>query len=104
MNNALAPTAANTCTSSRENGYCEGLNSKLRDEFLDGEIFYTLKEARVLAERRRVYCNTEGQHSSLGTNRQHQRRGRWKTTRGMEKSKPLLRAPHFSTPRRRRNN
>lgn len=29
-----------------ENGYCESFNSKLRDELLDGEIFYSLKEAR----------------------------------------------------------
>jgi len=49
-----------------ENGYCESFNSKLRDEFLNGEIFYTLKEAQVLAERWRVYYNTERPHSSLG--------------------------------------
>jgi putative transposase len=41
-------------------------NSKMRDEFLNGEIFYSLKEARVLAERWRVYFNTERPHSSLG--------------------------------------
>ena len=29
-----------------ENGYCESFNSKLRDELLNGEIFYTLKEAQ----------------------------------------------------------
>ena len=49
-----------------ENGFCESFNSKLRDEFLNGEIFYSLKEVRVLAERWRVYCNTERPHSSLG--------------------------------------
>lgn len=48
------------------NGYCESFNSRLRDEFLNGEIFYTLKEAQVLAERWRVYYNTERPHSSLG--------------------------------------
>jgi transposase InsO family protein len=37
-----------------ENGYCESFNSKLRDEFLNGEIFYSMKELRVLAERWRV--------------------------------------------------
>jgi len=41
-----------------ENGYCESFNSKLRDEFLNGEIFYSLKEAQVLAERWRVHYNT----------------------------------------------
>ena len=34
-----------------ENCYCESFNSKLRDEFLNGEIFYSMKEIRVLAER-----------------------------------------------------
>jgi len=49
----------------RENGYCESFNSKLHDEFLNGEIFYSLKEVRVLTERWRVYYNTERPHSSL---------------------------------------
>ena len=34
-----------------ENGYCDSFNSKLRGEFLNGEIFYSMKELRVLAER-----------------------------------------------------
>ena len=34
-----------------ENGYRQSFNSKLRDEFLNGEIFYSMKELRVLAER-----------------------------------------------------
>jgi transposase InsO family protein len=38
----------------------------LRDELLNGEIFYSIKELRVLAERWRVHCNTVRQHSSLG--------------------------------------
>jgi putative transposase len=49
-----------------ENGYCESFNSKLRDEFLNGEIFYSLKEVQILTERWRVYYNTERPHSSLG--------------------------------------
>jgi transposase InsO family protein len=49
-----------------ENGYCESFNSKLRDEFLNGEIFYSLKEIQVLAERWRVHYNTVRPHSSLG--------------------------------------
>ena len=39
-----------------ENGYCESFNGKLRDELLNGEIFYTLREARVLMEQWRVHC------------------------------------------------
>jgi transposase InsO family protein len=45
---------------------CESFNSKLRDEFLNGEIFYSLKEVQVLAERWRVHYNTIRPHSSLG--------------------------------------
>ena len=33
-----------------ENGYCESLNARLRDELLNGEIFYSLAEARVVIE------------------------------------------------------
>ena len=33
-----------------ENGYCESFNGKLRDECLNQEIFYSLKEARVVIE------------------------------------------------------
>ena len=33
-----------------ENGYNESFNGKLRDALLNGEIFYTLKEAQILIE------------------------------------------------------
>jgi transposase InsO family protein len=49
-----------------ENGYVESFNGKLRDELLDGEIFYTLKEAKALIERWRIHYNTVRPHSSLG--------------------------------------
>jgi len=48
-----------------ENGYCESFNSKLRDELLNGEIFYTLREAEVLIEAWRHHYNTLRPHSSL---------------------------------------
>ena len=48
-----------------ENGYCESFNSKLRDELLNGEIFYTLKEARIVIESWRRHYNTVRPHSSL---------------------------------------
>ena len=34
-----------------ENGYCESFNARLRDELLNGEIFYTLKEAQIIIEQ-----------------------------------------------------
>jgi putative transposase len=49
-----------------ENGYNESFNGKLRDELLNGEIFYTLKEAKVLVEQWRIHYNTVRPHSSLG--------------------------------------
>ena len=49
-----------------ENGYVESLIGKLRDELLNGEIFYTLKEAQVLIERWRRDYNRIRPHSSLG--------------------------------------
>ena len=49
-----------------ENGYVESFNGKLRDELLDGEIFYTLHEAKVIIGRWRREYNTIRPHSSLG--------------------------------------
>ena len=49
-----------------ENGYCESFNSKLRDELLAREIFYTMKEAKTIIEWWRIYYNTFRPHSSLG--------------------------------------
>ena len=48
-----------------ENGYCESFNSKLRDELLNGEIFYTLNEAKIVIEGWRRHYNTIRPHSSL---------------------------------------
>ncbi len=49
-----------------ENGYIESFNGKLQDELLKRELFYTLKEARVLIERWRNQYNHVRPHSSLG--------------------------------------
>ena len=49
-----------------ENGYCESFNGKLRDELLNGEIFYSLKEARIVIALWRKHYNTVRPHSSLG--------------------------------------
>lgn len=48
-----------------ENGFCESFNSKFRDELLDGEIFYSLREAEIVIERWRYQYNTKRPHSSL---------------------------------------
>jgi putative transposase len=49
-----------------ENGYCESFNGKLRDELLNGEIFFSLKEAQVLIDAWRRHYNAVRPHSSLG--------------------------------------
>jgi putative transposase len=49
-----------------ENGYVESFNGKLRDELLNGEIFYSLKEAQIIIETWRRHYNTKRPHSSLG--------------------------------------
>ncbi len=48
-----------------ENGYVESFNSKLRDELLNGEVFTTLTEARILIEQWRREYNQVRPHSSL---------------------------------------
>ena len=49
-----------------ENGYNESFNGRLRDELLNGEVFYTLKEAQVMIEDWRNHYNHVRPHSSLG--------------------------------------
>jgi putative transposase len=52
--------------SPRENGYIESFNGKLRDELLNGEIFFTLQEAKVLIEMWRRHYNQVRPHTALG--------------------------------------
>ena len=48
-----------------ENGYIESFNGTFRDELLNGEIFDTILEARILTEQWRRQYNTIRPHSSL---------------------------------------
>ena len=49
-----------------ENGFIESFNARLRDELLNGEIFFTLREAQIIIESWRHHCNTVRPHASLG--------------------------------------
>jgi transposase InsO family protein len=49
-----------------ENGYCESFNGKLRDECLNQEIYYSLREAQIVIEQWRQHYNTKRPHSALG--------------------------------------
>ena len=59
-------TAYITPGSPWENGYCESFNARFRDELLNGEIFYTLKEAKIIIEQWRQHYNRKRPHSALG--------------------------------------
>src|SRR3712207_4558946 len=47
-----------------ENGFVESFNARLRDELLDGEIFYTLREAEVVIESWRPHYKDVGPHAA----------------------------------------
>ncbi|SPH18246.1 hypothetical protein DEA8626_01778 [Defluviimonas aquaemixtae] len=49
-----------------QNGYCESVNARFRNELLNGEIFYSLREAKILIERWRRHYNTKRPPSALG--------------------------------------
>lgn len=49
-----------------ENGFIESFNARLRDELLNGEIFYSLAEARIVIESWRRHYNAVRPHASLG--------------------------------------
>src|SRR5437879_3597018 len=61
-----ANTAYITPGSPWENGFIESFNARLRDELLDGEIFYTLREAQIIIESWRRHYNTVRPHASIG--------------------------------------
>ena len=49
-----------------QNAYVESLNSRIRDELLNQELFFNLLEARILAEDWRIDHNRHHPHSALG--------------------------------------
>ena len=49
-----------------ENGYVESFNARLRDELLDGEIFYTLREGQIVIESWRRHYDAVRPHAALG--------------------------------------
>ena len=66
----LAPDCGHTAAviewgSPWENGYCESFAGKQRDECLNGEIFYSFREAQVVVEIWREHHNTVRPHSAL---------------------------------------
>ena len=50
----------------RSHAQCESFNARFRDEMLNGEVFYSLREAQILIEQWRKHYNTKRPHSALG--------------------------------------
>jgi putative transposase len=61
-----AKTACIERDSPWENGYIESFNARLRDELLDGEIFYSLREAQIVIESWRRHYDRIRPQASLG--------------------------------------
>jgi len=66
LTNAGVTTAFIELGSPWENGYCESFNSRMRNDFLNGELFGNMHEAIILTARWVVYYNEVRPHSSLG--------------------------------------
>ena len=49
-----------------QNARIESFNGRLRDEYLNGQVFETVLDARVLVEAWRIEYNTRRLHSTLG--------------------------------------
>ena len=69
-----------------QNGYAESFHARLRDEFMDGEVFVSVLDAQVRLAGWRRYWNTERLHSSLGYQVPEEFAATWsaKTSRAVE--------------------
>ena len=76
-----------------ENGYIESFNARLRDELLDGEIFYTLREAQIVIESWRRHYNTVARMPRSATGHQPQRCSCLPSPRGRLRYPDQLRQP-----------
>ena len=62
----LALFLATTASAEVTEGHAREQIARLRDEWLNGEIFYTLREAQVIIESWRRHYNLVRPHQSLG--------------------------------------
>ena len=49
-----------------QNGVAESLNGRVRDEYLNGELFLDVAEAQAIPDHAREKYHTSRRHSSLG--------------------------------------
>ena len=78
-----------------ENGYVESFNARLRDELLDGEIFYTLREAQIVIESWRRHFNMIGRMNRSATSHQHPKCSCQHSPRGRLRYVDQLRRPRY---------
>jgi transposase InsO family protein len=81
-----------------ENGYIESFNARLRDELLNGEIFYSLREAQIVLESWRRHYNTERPHASLGYRAPRRKSSCPPSSRGRLRNPGQLRRPRSHCP------
>jgi transposase InsO family protein len=62
---AFAPPFLGTVPSTKERFARLGILT-IGDELLDGEVFYSFREAKIVIEKWRVHYNTVRPHSALG--------------------------------------
>ena len=60
-----------------QNGFAESFHARLRDEFLDGEVFFSVTDAQVSLNSWRRDWNEERLHSSLAYVTPHQFAAEW---------------------------
>ncbi len=77
------------------NGYVESFNARLRDELLNGEIFYTLKEAQIVIESWRRHYNAFAPMGHSDTARQPRRCSCQPSPLGRLRSPGRLRRPSY---------
>lgn len=73
----------------RENGYRESFNSKLHDELLNGEIYYSLAETRIVTEACRQHYSNWRPHSSHGCRPPAPRAVQWPAWSRSPASRPI---------------
>jgi putative transposase len=78
-----------------ENGYVESFNARLRDELLDGEIFYTLREAQIVIESWRRHYNPSGRMQPSATRHQPPRCSCQLSPHGRLRNPDQLRRPCY---------
>ena len=76
-----------------ENGYIESFNARLRDELLNGEIFYCLREAQIVLESWRATTtqNVPTLHSAIA--HRHRKSSSPPSSRGRLRNPGQLRRP-----------